>query len=214
MWVAVEGRSHSSITSLGLTVLMVLLVVLQGMSRIIEDLFSDTLNLLIPCPNALHGLPTNVDKFLPNPQLACCPLGLEMYEFVGKMMGISLRANLCLPFQFPSLVWRRLLGQELTVRGPGRGVVMVLVEGRRRRRRMMMIRIKMIVMIIVTIMIMMDDDDDDLVLVMTWVQVRDMEVVDTLTCKLLDSVRSCADPEDFMEKYGESLTFVCTGWDG
>ena len=130
----------------------------EGMSRVVEDLFSDTLNLLIPCPNALHGLPNNVDKYIPNPKLACCPLGLEMFEFVGKMMGMSMRANLCLPFQFPSLVWRRLLGQELSV--------------------------------------------------------KDMEAVDTLTCKLLDSVRSCRDPEDFDEKYGYSLTFVCTGWDG
>ena len=130
----------------------------EGMSRIIEDLFSDMLNLLIPCPNALHGLPTNMDKYIPRPKLACCPLALDMYEFVGKMMGMSMRANLCLPFQFPSLVWKRLLGQELTV--------------------------------------------------------KDMEAVDTLTCKLLDSIRSCVSEEDFNDKYGDSLTFVCTDWDG
>lgn len=130
----------------------------EGMSRIVEDLFSDALNLLLPCPNALHGLPNNVDKFMPNPKLACCHLALEMYDFLGKLMGVSLRANLCLPFQLPSLVWKRLLGQELSV--------------------------------------------------------KDMEAVDTLTCKLLDSVRSCVDEEDFNEKYGSSLTFVCTGWDG
>jgi len=131
----------------------------EGMSRVVEDLYMpDALNLLIPCPNAQHGLPTNVDKFLPNPHLATCPLALDMFEFVGKLMGMSLRANLCLPFHFPSLVWKRLLGQELSR--------------------------------------------------------SDMEAVDTLTCRLLGSVRGCEDEEEFEGKFGGSLTFVATGHDG
>jgi len=162
----------------------------EGMSRVVEDLHNpQALDLLTPCPNARHGLPTNVDKSLPNPRLAGCPLAGEMLEFVGKLMGMSLRAHLCLPFQvrsithlsggrfnphhgvlsqpptlrmhqtqFPSLVWKRLLGQELAR--------------------------------------------------------HDMEAVDTLTCRLLDSVRACATPEEFDAKFGGSLTFVVTGHDG
>lgn len=42
----------------------------------------------------------------------------------------------------------------------------------------------------------------------------DMEAVDTLTCRLLDSVRACATPEEFDAKFGGSLTFVVTGHDG
>jgi hypothetical protein len=131
----------------------------EGMSRVLEDLYSpETLNLLIPCPNAQHGLPTNTDKFLPNPQLATCPLALEMFEFVGKLMGMSLRANLCLPFHFPSLIWKRLLGHEVLR--------------------------------------------------------SDMDAVDTLTSRLLDSVRGCEDEAEFEGKFGGSLTFVATGYDG
>lgn len=161
----------------------------------VEDLHNpQALDLLTPCPNARHGLPTNVDKSLPNARLAGCPLAGQMLEFVGKLMGMSLRAHLCLPFhvrkerertkkaagwvavrcqiemhtltnthpndnpQFPSLVWKRLLGQELT-----RG---------------------------------------------------DMEAVDTLTCRLLGSVRACGTPEEFDAKFGGSLTFVVMGHDG
>lgn len=72
----------------------------EGMSRVVEDLHNpQALDLLTPCPNARHGLPTNVDKSLPNARLAGCPLAGEMLEFVGKLMGMSLRAHLCLPFQ-------------------------------------------------------------------------------------------------------------------
>lgn len=70
------------------------------MSRVVEDLHNPAaLSLLTPCPNARHGLPTNVDKSLPNQRLAGCPLAGAMLEFVGKLMGMSLRAHLCLPFQ-------------------------------------------------------------------------------------------------------------------
>lgn len=72
----------------------------EGMSRVVEDLHNPhALDLLTPCPNSRHGLPTNVDKSLPNPRLAGCPLAGAMLEFVGKLMGMSLRAHLCLPFQ-------------------------------------------------------------------------------------------------------------------
>lgn len=42
----------------------------------------------------------------------------------------------------------------------------------------------------------------------------DMQAVDTLTCRLLDSVRACTTPEDFEAKFGGCLTFVVTGHDG
>lgn len=38
-------------------------------------------------------------------------MALEMHFVVGQLMGVSLRHNLTLPFAFPRLIWRRLLGQ-------------------------------------------------------------------------------------------------------
>ena len=34
-----------------------------------------------------------------------------MYEFVGKLMGVSARAKLTLPFDFPAIVWKQIVGQ-------------------------------------------------------------------------------------------------------
>lgn len=32
-----------------------------------------------------------------------------MLRFVGRLMGLSLRTRLCLPFQLPGLIWKRIL---------------------------------------------------------------------------------------------------------
>lgn len=99
----------------------------EGMSRVVEDLHNpQALDLLAPCPNARHGLPTNVDKSLPNPHLAGCPLAGEMLEFVGKLMGMSLRAHLCLPFQV-----RPHFGEMDDGVGDGGGLFMSKNGGRR-----------------------------------------------------------------------------------
>lgn len=50
----------------------------------------------------------NNEKFVPNPQHSS-PLALSMLRFVGRLMGLSLRTRLCLPFQLPGLIWKRLL---------------------------------------------------------------------------------------------------------
>ena len=83
----------------------------EGITEIVEDLHSDHFSLFILCPNGTHHTGTNMDKYLPNP--ACTsPLSTRMYEFVGMLMGISLRTKATLPFSFPSFVWRGLLNQQ------------------------------------------------------------------------------------------------------
>lgn len=87
----------------------------EGMSRIVEDLFSSHFPLLSPCPNARQALGVGADKFLPAAdQFANDPTALEMFSFVGKLAGMSLRAKLGLPLPFPRLVWRKLLGEAAT----------------------------------------------------------------------------------------------------
>ena len=84
----------------------------EGVSRIVEDLFSPHFNLLLLCPNGQHETLFNIEKYVPNPAHSS-PLGLEMFEFVGRLMAMSLRAKLCLPFEFPSIVWKQLVGEEV-----------------------------------------------------------------------------------------------------
>jgi hypothetical protein len=84
----------------------------EGVSAMTQDLFSEYFNLFILCPNGQHETHVNCDKFVPNPKHTG-PLALQMYEFVGKLMGCSLRAKLMLPFEFPAIVWKKLCGNDI-----------------------------------------------------------------------------------------------------
>ena len=83
----------------------------EGLSRIVETLLSRHFNLMIPCPNAEHKTGDNLDAFVPNPKHKT-PLAIHMFVFVGRLMGMSLRWKATLDFEFPSLVWKLLLGQR------------------------------------------------------------------------------------------------------
>jgi hypothetical protein len=85
----------------------------EGLQRMIEDLFSDRFTLLLPCPNALRRVGDNVASYLPNAS-ATSPLAMEMFVFMGRLMGMSLRFKATLPFMFPSLVWRLISGSVAT----------------------------------------------------------------------------------------------------
>jgi hypothetical protein len=85
----------------------------EGMSRIVEDLFSEHFNLLLLCPNAQQAVHSNMDKYLPNPQHCDTALGIQMFEFVGKLMALSIRTKLSLPFEFAPLIWKKLVGEAV-----------------------------------------------------------------------------------------------------
>jgi len=50
-----------------------------------------------------------MDKYVPNPS-KLRPLHVDMFCFVGKLMGIAMRSGAALPFHFPPLFYRRILG--------------------------------------------------------------------------------------------------------
>lgn len=83
----------------------------EGMSRIVEDLFSSSFNLLILCPNGQHAININTEKYLPNPSQKSST-ALKMFQFIGRIMAMSIRVKLFLPFEFPSFIWKRVIGEE------------------------------------------------------------------------------------------------------
>lgn len=85
----------------------------EGASRIVEDLFSEHFSLLVLCPNGQQAVHAGMDKYVPNPKHAGS-LALEMFEFIGKLMAMSIRVKLCLPFEFPPLIWKKLVGEDVT----------------------------------------------------------------------------------------------------
>lgn len=82
----------------------------EGLQRIMEDLFSTRFSLLIPCPNAAMRAGDNSAAFVPNPRHRSA-LAMEQLEFVGKLMGLSLRFKSSLPFRFPALIWKLVCGE-------------------------------------------------------------------------------------------------------
>jgi len=77
----------------------------DALTEIVTDLHGLDFNLFLLCPNGVNKINSNMDKYLPNPTCVS-PLSIQMFEFVGKLMGVSLRAKATLPFSFPSLVWK------------------------------------------------------------------------------------------------------------
>ena len=70
------------------------------------------LRLFRECPNmrAKSG-DSGTDKFLPNPNMVA-PLHISMYEFVGKLIGLSMRIGGNFPFDLPALVYKALCGEQ------------------------------------------------------------------------------------------------------
>ena len=72
--------------------------------RTVEDVFGPHFALLVRSPNGRNQRGTNTETYLPNPAHAGSPLAANMLEFLGRLMGASLRLKMCLPFAFPSIV--------------------------------------------------------------------------------------------------------------
>jgi len=73
----------------------------------------DILTLLIPCPNAQIQNGENRDKYIISPS-ANSSTELKMFEFLGKLIGISMRTGVLLTLDFPSFFWKPLVSQQLT----------------------------------------------------------------------------------------------------
>uniref|UniRef100_H3HC41 HECT domain-containing protein n=1 Tax=Phytophthora ramorum TaxID=164328 RepID=H3HC41_PHYRM len=85
----------------------------EGATSMVDDLFSPHFSLFVLCPNGQHDTGNNRGMYLPNPKCTS-PVAMQMFAFVGQLLGMSLRTHGDFPFMLPSLVWKQLLGQTLT----------------------------------------------------------------------------------------------------
>lgn len=77
-------------------------------SRVVDDLFSDRMDIFVPTPNNLTAAGQFQDKWLPNPSNTT-PSALAFYTFVGRLVGVTLRHTMQLPFDLAPAVWARVL---------------------------------------------------------------------------------------------------------
>ena len=72
---------------------------------------SSALSLLIPTPNNKSKQQDSKDKFIVNPRES----NLELFEFLGIMMGCCIRTGVHLTLNLPTLFWKMLTGEKILI---------------------------------------------------------------------------------------------------
>jgi hypothetical protein len=79
-----------------------------------QELQSKHLPLMLPTPNGRHAVGYNRDKWVLNPASRSAT-HLEMFSFLGKLMGIAIRSKEYLALSIPSLIWKLLVNDNVTI---------------------------------------------------------------------------------------------------
>lgn len=86
----------------------------ETLTVMISELYSPCLPLLIPTQNNKNDHGQGRDLWTINPS-ATTPSQLEMFKFLGALMGLAFRAGHVIDIKFPSIVWKQLLGESVTL---------------------------------------------------------------------------------------------------
>ena len=85
----------------------------EHLTAICAELMSPALDLFIPAPNQVHNVGVDRDAWIPNPS-AVSSLQLDMFRFLGRIMGGALRIGEPLSLYFPRAVWKALAFRRLS----------------------------------------------------------------------------------------------------
>lgn len=86
----------------------------EAISAICDELMSRFLPLFVPTQNNTHNVGENRDAWIINPG-ADSPLQLDLFQFLGKMMGVAIRTQNNLNLTLPPLFWKRLMLEEVSL---------------------------------------------------------------------------------------------------
>lgn len=79
------------------------------------EIESPNLPLLIKTANNRNNHGENRDCFIPNP-LSNNPTHLEMFKFLGHLLGYGIRTLCPIPLHFPPSFWKQVLGEPLELK--------------------------------------------------------------------------------------------------
>ena len=91
----------------------------DSITRMCTEICSTRLSLFILCPNGRTNSGSNRDCCIPNvfhPHRAIPKKFKKQYRFLGQLMAMAIRKKHYLDLKFAPLVWKGLLGEELTVK--------------------------------------------------------------------------------------------------
>ncbi|CUE95151.1 Hypothetical protein, putative [Bodo saltans] len=80
----------------------------EALSEVSAELLNSSLALFVPSSNQTSGQGPYQDRFTVNPSLSS-PLSLNLYTFLGRLMGGCLRSGEVLPLSLPPTFWIRLV---------------------------------------------------------------------------------------------------------
>jgi hypothetical protein len=81
----------------------------ETFSHFCSELHSEVLNLLVECPNARSQIGDHQEAFVFNCR-AKSKSDLELFHFMGQMIGIAIRCDIPLEMRWPKFVWKRMVG--------------------------------------------------------------------------------------------------------
>ena len=79
-----------------------------------QELQSSALPLLIRTPNGRNATGYNREKWILNPG-ATSSTQLEMFSFLGKLLGVAIRSKEYLALNIPPMIWKLLLNETPSV---------------------------------------------------------------------------------------------------
>ncbi|CAF4709823.1 unnamed protein product, partial [Rotaria sp. Silwood1] len=90
----------------------------DSITRICSDICSIRLSLFILCPNGRTQTGLNRDRWIPNvfpPNKSISTKVKNQYRFIGQLMGMAIRRKHYLDLKFPSLLWKQLVQEKVTM---------------------------------------------------------------------------------------------------
>ncbi|CAF1467850.1 unnamed protein product [Rotaria sp. Silwood1] len=90
----------------------------DSITRICSDICSTQLPLFILCPNGRTQTGLNRDRWIPNvfpPNKSISTKVKNQYRFIGQLMGMAIRRKHYLDLKFPSLLWKQLVQEKVTM---------------------------------------------------------------------------------------------------
>ncbi|CAM4807592.1 unnamed protein product, partial [Rotaria magnacalcarata] len=90
----------------------------DSISCICSDICSTRLPLFVLCPNGRTNSGLNQDRWIPNVYPPNKPISnriKKQYQFIGQLMGMAIRKKHYLDLKFPSLLWKHLVKDQVTI---------------------------------------------------------------------------------------------------
>ena len=86
----------------------------ETIENVVDEIQSSTLPLFMPTQNHKNDHGFNRDCWTINPS-STSPHHLEMYKFLGALIGMAFRSDHVMDFRFPPIFWKAFIEEPLTI---------------------------------------------------------------------------------------------------